>query len=89
MASPSGSDDETNFDLLFGHCLSGKSAIDSLALLAALLRDPAGESALEAFCSGDAEVQLEVAWGKFCSYGASELHKDRALTSNSRLALTD
>lgn len=63
MASQSGSDDETNLDLLCGHCLSGKSAIDSLALLDAPLRDPAGESALEVFCSGDATVQIEVAWG--------------------------
>lgn len=89
MALESGRDDEPNLHLLFGRCLSGKAAIDSVVSLAVPLHDSAAETARKSFCSFDTEVQLEVAWGKLYSFGSSEGDKGWLMTSNSRLTLVD
>lgn len=89
MAFESGPDDETNLHLLFGRYLFGKAAGDSLVLLPAPLHDPEAEAARESFCSVDVEVQLVVALGKLCSFGASERDNLKLFLSKSRLVLTD
>ena len=61
MAFQSGSDDETDVHILFGHCLSRKAAIDGLVYLAVPLHEPAAETAREFSWSGDVEVEWEVA----------------------------
>lgn len=84
MAFQSWKDGETNLHLLFG-----RYAIDSRVSQPANLENPAVEIARESFCSVDARVQWEVAWGELDSFGARECDRVWLLMLTSRLALTD
>ena len=85
MAFRCNADDEPSVDFVHRRYLFCKAAIDGLTSLIVPLHDSAHKS----FCSVEAEVDLQVAKGRSCSFGGPKRGGFWAPNPHSRLALRD
>lgn len=82
-----GTGEETSLHPLFGGCVSGEAAFDSLISICVPYYASAAEIAREPCCFVDPEILLKIAWEMRCSFGASD--RGWPLIPNLRLASSD